>query len=160
MPLQRCPRDASSRRDMRLAGFSQHAIRLFMTHYHCERNHQGRGNRLLRPEPALAAADHPVSAASASAECSITIVALPLMGVVAVFGRYRITVESQGHLFAVVFGGFREAMTESSRRRRRRCESRHWSVPPLGTSTSTPLARFHRLGDGADIGGLALGASQ
>ena len=31
------------------------AISEFMVHYHGERNHQGLGNRLIRPEPRLAA---------------------------------------------------------------------------------------------------------
>jgi hypothetical protein len=29
----------------------QHAISHFMTHYHCERNHQGLANQLLRSAP-------------------------------------------------------------------------------------------------------------
>lgn len=32
----------------------QHAISHFMAHYHCERNHQGLSNRLLRPTPIVA----------------------------------------------------------------------------------------------------------
>jgi putative transposase len=37
----------------------QHAISHFMAHYHCERNHQGLSNQLLRPAP-IAAPSQPV----------------------------------------------------------------------------------------------------
>ena len=38
----------------------RHAIREFMEHYHTERNHQGIGNRLIRPTNAAKRADHRV----------------------------------------------------------------------------------------------------
>ena len=36
------------------------AVREFVAHYHCERNHQGIGNVLIIPDPSLANRDGPV----------------------------------------------------------------------------------------------------
>jgi putative transposase len=38
----------------------QHAIVQYMTHYHCERNHQGLGNRLLQPVADIGEVHEPV----------------------------------------------------------------------------------------------------
>jgi transposase InsO family protein len=38
----------------------RHAIAQYMTHYHCERNHQGLGNRLLQPAADVGELHHPV----------------------------------------------------------------------------------------------------
>ncbi|WP_429316227.1 hypothetical protein [Paraburkholderia sp. GAS448] len=38
----------------------RHAINQFMVHYHAERNHQGLGNRLLRPISTTARLGEPV----------------------------------------------------------------------------------------------------
>jgi hypothetical protein len=53
------------------------ALTEFVTHYHSERNHQGKGNSLLFPAPLTKATRSTVAVASASAVC-FDIIAAPL----------------------------------------------------------------------------------
>ena len=42
----------------------RNAVREFVSHYHCERNHQGIGNVLIMPDPGLANRDGPIQCRS------------------------------------------------------------------------------------------------